>query len=229
MAKARAKAAKPAAGPAPGKAAKASAKASGKSARRGAAGDLGQRAIDATMRLAAAQGWRNVSLSAIADACGVGVMELYALYPSRGAILAAFARQIDGQVMKGGAPADDPGDAAESPRDRLFDVMMRRYDALKPYRAAIAEIVADAPRDPLALLCLCGQGQRSMGWMLEAAAIPSGGPLGLLKAKGLGAIHLAVLRVWLKDDSDDLARTMAALDTALRRIEPLANTLFARG
>ena len=187
--------------------------------------DLGQRAIDAAMDLAAREGWRSVTLSAVAEACGVSLMELYARYPSRTAILAGFARQVDGAVLRGGSSG---ADAAESARDRLFDVMMRRYDAMKPYRAAIAAIVADAPRDPLALLCLCGQGRRSMAWMLEAAGIGSAGPLGALKSKALGAIHLGVLRVWLNDDSDDLAKTMAALDTTLGRVEPIARTLFAR-
>ncbi len=192
--------------------------------------DLGQRAIDAAMELAAREGWRSVTLGTVAEACGVSLMELYARYPSRTAILAAFARQIDGAVLRGGgAPGANAGaDGAETPRDRLFDVMMRRYDAMKPYRAAIASIVADAPRDPLALLCLCGQGRRSMGWMLEAAGIGTGGPLGALKSKALGAIHLGVLRVWLNDESDDLAKTMAALDTTLARVEPIARTVFAR-
>jgi len=187
-------------------------------------GDLGERAIDAAMDLAAREGWGSVSLNAVAEACGASLMELYACYPSRTAILAGLARRIDGTVLKGGGAPD----TEESPRDRLFDVMMRRYDAMKPYRAAIASIVAEAPRDPLALLCLCGQGRRSMAWMLEAAGIGTGGPLGVLKAKALGAIHLGVLRVWLNDESDDLAKTMAALDTTLARIEPIARTVFAR-
>jgi len=187
--------------------------------------DLGRRAIDAAMDLAAREGWRNVTLATVAEACGVSLMELYARYPSRTAILAGFARQIDGAVLRGGGAGPDTD---ESPRDRLFDVMMRRYDAMKPYRAAIASIVADAPRDPLALLCLCGQGRRSMAWMLEAAGIGTGGPLGALKSKALGAIHLGVLRVWLNDESDDLAKTMAALDTTLARVEPIARTVFAR-
>lgn len=187
--------------------------------------DLGRKAIDAAMDLAAREGWANVTLGAVAEACGTSLMELYAHYPSRTAILAAFARQIDGAVLRGSTAGADDG---ESARDRLFDVMMRRYDAMKPYRAAIASIVAEAPRDPLALLCLCGQGRRSMAWMLEAAGIATGGPLGAIKSKALGAIHLGVLRVWLSDESEDLAKTMAALDTTLARVEPFARTLFAR-
>ncbi|MCC6467312.1 MAG: helix-turn-helix transcriptional regulator [Alphaproteobacteria bacterium] len=192
-----------------------------KPASRAPAADLDGRAIESALRMAVERGWRNVTLAAIAADCGVTLAELYRRYPSRAAILAGLARQVDAAVL--GGPA---ADAEESPRDRLFDAMMRRYDALKPYREGIARILADAPGDPLALLCLCGQARRSMAWMLEAAGIPSGGLAGAMKAKGLGLIHLAVLRTWLNDDSDDQAKTMAALDTALRRIEPVARSLF---
>lgn len=187
-----------------------------------AAGDLDRRAIDAAMELAAREGWRAVNLGAVAEACGVSLAELYRRYPSRTAILAGLSRQADAEVLAGAASREE----GDSPRDRLFDAMMRRYDALKPYRAGIAAVVEGAPQDPLALLCLCGQAGRSMAWMLEAAGIPSGGPLGLLKAKALAVIHVSVLRVWLNDDSEDLAKTMAALDRALRRIEPVARTVF---
>lgn len=187
-------------------------------------GDLGRRAVEAAMRLAAAKGWRQVTLGAVARECRVPLAALYRVYASRAAILAGFARMIDGQVLAAGTVEADAGSA----RDRLFEVMMRRYEALVPYREAIASIAGDAARDPLPLLCLAGALRRSMAWMLEAAGISSAGPGGLLKAKGLALVHVAVMRVWLNDATADLARTMAALDRALKFVEPIAGTLFAR-
>jgi len=189
-----------------------------------AADDLGRRAVEAAMRLAAAKGWRHVTLGAVAGECRVPLAALYRVYPSRAAILAGFARMIDGQVLAAGAVGADAGSA----RDRLFEVMMRRYEALTPYREAIASIAGDALHDPLPLLCLAGAMRRSMAWMFEAAGISSGGPKGLLKAKGLALVHVAVMRVWLNDTTKDLARTMAALDRALKFVEPIAETLFGR-
>jgi AcrR family transcriptional regulator len=180
--------------------------------------------IDAAMRLAADKGWRNVTLAAIAAECGVTLSEVYRRYPSRTAILAGLARRVDRQVLEGGGEPD----AGESARDRLFDVMMRRFDAMKPYRQGVARVVEDLPRDPLTMACFGFQLRRSMAWMLEAAGIPSGGPAGLAKTKGLAAIHLCVLRTWLNDDSADLAKTMAAMDTALRRVAPVAAFLFGK-
>jgi ubiquinone biosynthesis protein COQ9 len=58
-----------------------------------------------------------------------------------------------------------------------------------------------------------------MAAMLEAAGISAGGLAGIIRAKGLTAVYLTALGAWLKDDSEDKARTMAALDKALGRAE----------
>ena len=54
------------------------------------------------------------------------------------AILSAYLKQIDRAVLAGGS-ADM---AEESPRDRLFDVLMRRIDAMTPYRRRSAPCCA---------------------------------------------------------------------------------------
>nr|MBC8158924.1 TetR family transcriptional regulator [Alphaproteobacteria bacterium] len=56
---------------------------------------------------------------------------------------------------------------------------------------------------------------RSMAWMLEAAGLPSGGISGAARAAGLGALYANAVRVWLRDDTPDMAKTMAALDRGL--------------
>ncbi|MEE9210717.1 MAG: TetR/AcrR family transcriptional regulator, partial [Kiloniellales bacterium] len=101
-------------------------------------------------------------------------------------------------------------------------VLMRRFDALKPHREALGNIVFDQARDPVSALCGLGRLERSMAAMLEAARLSAGGLRGLLRAKALGWVYLATLRVFLSDDSSDLAATMAALDRNLRRLDCLA-------
>jgi hypothetical protein len=60
---------------------------------------------------------------------------------------------------------------------------------------------------------------RSIGWMLEAAGISTQGLGGAIAVKLTAAAYLATARVWLRDDTPDLAPTMAALDRRLRGIE----------
>jgi AcrR family transcriptional regulator len=173
--------------------------------------DLATRIVDAALALAAREGWRSVSLAAIAAEADISVLQLYAIYRSKAAILGAFHRRLDAAAL---ADADAPAD--ERPRDRLFDVVMRRFDALQPHKPAVAAIARDAASDPLATLCGLPGLLNSMGWMLEVAGISASGFIGRARAKLLLGIYLSVLRVWLADDSADMTRTMAALDSRLR-------------
>ncbi len=171
-------------------------------------------ALAAALRLAGEEGWRAVTPARVAEEAGLPLDRMHALYPSRAALLDAFAHSIDRAVL-----ADGPVEGAASARERLFEVMMRRFDALRPHRRAVRAIAAASAGDPCAMLAGAARLHASMGWMLEAAAIASGGLGGGMRAAALAAIHLDVLRLWLNDDSDDMAKTMAALDRRLARAE----------
>ena len=58
-----------------------------------------ERVIDAALALVAAEGWRNVSLAAVASDAGLSVLEVYRVFPSRTAILCGFFRRIDEAVL----------------------------------------------------------------------------------------------------------------------------------
>ena len=174
------------------------------------------RIIDAGLRLAAERGWRNVTLDDIAETAGLSIGEVYRLTPTKSAVLDAHARQVDLQVAPDGGATAAAGD--ESVHDRLFDVIMRRFDALAANKEAVRAIARDLPTDPRQALAATPQAARSLRWMLRAAGIETGGVRGAAIVKLMGFVWLASLRVWLDDDDPDLARTMAAVDRNLRRV-----------
>ena len=190
--------------------------------------DLPKHLIDTALGLAAERGWRDLSLAEIAEAAKVPFGKAYQVTPSKEAILDGFARGIDAEVLGDETMEQDWVAEQSSARDRLFDVMMRRFDALQPYKAGLENLLHDQMRDPLMTICGLQRLMRSMATMLEAARISSSGVAGLIRTKGLAAIYLATLRVWLKDDSPDMAKTMASLDGYLRRVEGLAGHLSTR-
>ena len=51
----------------------------------------------------------------------------------------------------------------------------------------------------------------------------------MVRTKGLALIYLASLRIWLRDESTDMAKTMASLDGYLRRVESIAGRMTGRG
>jgi len=187
-----------------------------------AADPLDDQIIDAALALAARNGWRAANLPAIAAAAGVGLGALYERFPDKPAILVAVIRRVDRAMLASGG--DEPAEG--SPRDRLFDVIMRRFEALQPLRPAIAAVVA-AGADPLSAARLLGAGLRSLAWMLEAAGIDSSGVAGRLRIAGLAVVYARAFRAWLDDDGADLGKTMAALDRALAQAERWAGALPA--
>jgi AcrR family transcriptional regulator len=180
--------------------------------------------IDTTLELVAGRGWRHVALGDIAAAAGLSLAQLYAIFPSKVAVLDAFERRINEQTLAGGT------DAGETIRDRLFELVMRRLDALAPHKQAVRALVRDLPRDPAAALCTGPRFLNAMRWMAESAGVETGGIAGLLRVNGLAAVYLATLRAWLGDESADQAKTLAALDRALKQAEFWARSLpgFAR-
>jgi AcrR family transcriptional regulator len=176
-----------------------------------------QHVIDTALNLAAEKGWRDLALADIAQAAGMSLAELYALHPSKQAILDAYRRGVDRAVL---ADSEVPEGSA---KDRLFDVLMRRLDKLEPHKAGLVRIGEDSARDPLAVICGLGRLEHSMAAMLEAAGISAGGLRGVLRTKGLSAVYLSALRTWFKDETTDKSKTMVTLDKALGRADRLAS------
>lgn len=184
--------------------------------------DPSQKIIDASLKLAEERGWRRLALPEIAEAAGVSLAELHRHFVSKQAILNGFSQRIDSALLE---ELDDELELEEPARDRLFDVLMRRFDLLQPHRPALARITYDQLNDPLALCGSLRQLLQSMRWMLEGARIGTGGLVGAVRIKALVAIYLSVIPVWLRDETADQSKTMAALDARLRRVEGLIDRL----
>ena len=179
------------------------------------------RIIDAAMSLAAHWRWREVTLSNIAVEAKLTFVQLYEIYRSKSEIVAALGDRVDRAVL-----AETGADVESEPvHDQLLDLLMRRLDKLAPYKNGIASILRDTICDPGTAIYASSDMLRRMAWCLEAVGIGSAGVAGRIRTKGLAAIYLSTLLVWLHDDSPDQGRTLAHLDKCLRRAERLAMVL----
>ena len=171
--------------------------------------------VDALMTLAAERRFEDISVRDISKAAGVSLADFRDAFPSKGAVLAGFTRRIDRVVL-----AQDDGELSEeNSRERLFDVLMRRLEAMAPYREGLREITAWLRREPAAALAMNSVAMSSMRFMLEAAGIEAEGASGAIKVQGLALAWARVLQVWLDDDEPTLSKTMAELDRVLTRGE----------
>ncbi len=169
--------------------------------------------IDAALGLAIDRPWRTLSLVEIAQAAGLSLADLHSHFDSKSAILSAYSRRTDVIVLRS-VDTEDLED--ETPKDRLFDVLMLRFDELQKHKKAVNAISRQLARDPFGMLSGVRPALRSMHWMLEAAGIDAGGVKGAVRARALGVVWLAAFRVWLEDGSE-LSKTMAELDRRLQQ------------
>ena len=180
-----------------------------------------EKIIAALLTLLAEKPFEAIGFTDIAEQAGVPLAQLRGEFHSTFAVLAGYIKAIDRAVL-----AADMSDMADEPaRERLFDVLMRRLEALAPHRKAVGSLLRSARRNPPFAFALNGLAVRSQQWMLSAAGIGASGPRGIIRAQGLAALFGPVLRIWIRDEDPGLARTMAALDRALGRGQRFAGIL----
>jgi len=176
--------------------------------------DAPARLVTAMLECAAENGWGGVTLDDVGARAGLSGTETYALCADKAQLLDLFARWADA------ASVADVGEVPDNPEERydaLLDILMQRFEVLEPYKDAVAKIVRDVVREPDTLVRILPQSQRSFMFLACAAGFPYEGARGHMFAKALSAVWLATQRVWLRDRTDDLGETMAALDRNLRR------------
>jgi ubiquinone biosynthesis protein COQ9 len=178
----------------------------------------------ALLQLVETQGWIDLSFAEIAEQAGVPIAEAHRLYPSKTAVLLGLTRAIDERILR--SLEADPLEG--SAKDRLFDIVMRRFDVLKADRNAYRRLMRQLPATPNAFAALLCQLRRSLSLTLEAAGISASGIKGALRLQGLLAIYTAGLRTFANDESEDLAKTMAEIDKRLGQAERLSEFVQRR-
>jgi ubiquinone biosynthesis protein COQ9 len=183
--------------------------------------DIKDTVVLAALGLAERKGWSEVSLGDIAKAAKISMAELRAHFEDKTDILVALGRMIDRRVLDNLSAPD-----LDVPwKERVFDVLMERYDVLNEYRAGLLPILESFKSDPKQVMISLPHLCRSMNWMLEGAGVDTGGVRGAARLAGVTLIYVKALKAWTEDDSPDMAGTMASLDKGLGWMERLANTL----
>jgi hypothetical protein len=166
---------------------------------------------NAALKIAADKSWSNVTLHDLAVGVGKPVFEFYPLTP-------ADAFDCVDEYFDLAAAANLPApDRATLARDRVFDVCMRRFEAMEDYRKGLLALDKAIERDALALTSAFARHTRTARWLLALAGADEEGVSAAARAQALAFVLRDARRAWAKDDAGDFAKTMAALDKGLRR------------
>jgi AcrR family transcriptional regulator len=176
------------------------------------------------LEMVADHGWSRLSMVDLAARAGSTPAAVYRELGGRSGVLRAMTARIDEAMLE----IDRVELDGLPPRDRVFELMMRRFDAMAPFRAGLIRLAKDARQAQDLLLATACRLDRSLTWLQDAAGLPCHGLRPLLQRRVLLAVYLNTLRIWCGDDSADLARTMAALDKQLRRVESIAGLAAGR-
>lgn len=181
---------------------------------------LKDKMIAALLKLASERSWDFVDFADIADEAGVAINDAHEYFDDRSDILAAYGRRLDRKMLENCVMDDDM-----SCREKIFDLLMERFDIVNEDRESILSILHGFKGDPKEAVLSFPHLGKSMCRTLDAAGIETNGIFGAVKVAGLTGIYLYTLKTWKEDESPDMARTMATLDKALDKAEMLWNTL----
>lgn len=171
------------------------------------------RGLLAALDLAATKSWSELTLGEIAIKAGLTLNDFHGI-ATRETLADAVDAYFDRAMSCEAITTDD------LPRERLFEVIMLRFEAMEDYRDGLKSLLRYRETQPSIFLRLPAACTASARWALASAGLDddTGAPLSL-KVLAIAFVIARTERAWRKETSGDFALTMAALDKTLRAAE----------
>lgn len=172
-----------------------------------------ERGLKAALDLAASRAWSDIPLADIAAKAKLTLADFHGV-ASREDLVEALDGWLDKAMSAEGVPDET------SARERLFEVIMRRFEAMEPYRAGLTELLKFRETSLTHVVRLPQHRHASAAWALASAGLDDdAGASASLKRIAIAFVIAQTERAWRRDRDGDFALTMAALDKGLRRAE----------
>ncbi len=172
-----------------------------------------ERGLVAALELAADTPWSQLKLSEIAAKAEVPLSEFQGV-GGKEALADAVEGYFDREMSSEGVTNEG------SPRERLFEAIMLRFEAMETYRPGLLSLMKYRETSPSRLAHLVVARRRSAEWALVSAGLDDDAVAAkTLKVVAVGYVIAMTERAWRKEDSQDFTKTMSALDRELRQVE----------
>lgn len=156
--------------------------------------------------------WEQLSLELIANEAGVPIDEARQHFDTLTDLVPASVHMINKAVNK----AYTPDKQTTNSEDKLFDILMTRFEKLQEHRAGIIALGHEGRRRPELAFRFYQAQIESIENMWERTHET---PPSTICTHALLLIYQYVYGIWEDDSSKDLASTMAALDNTLKKIK----------
>lgn len=176
-----------------------------------------EKGVLAALELAETRPWSALTLSDIAAAAGLTLNDFHGL-ASVESLAEAAERHFD-KAMSG-----EGIDLEETPRERLFDVIMLRFEAMEERRAGVLSLVQYREQSPLRLARHLAARKASADWALVSAGLDGADQAVPRDIRSVAVAYAMAQaeRAWRKETDPGFARTMSKLDEELRKLEDSA-------
>ncbi|WP_448581538.1 hypothetical protein [Thermaurantiacus sp.] len=172
--------------------------------------------LEAWLAVVARDGWSGATIALTAAQAGRPETEVA---ESLGDSFDALRAFLDSVATAAAAAA---AAASGTVRDRLFDGLMAGFDILARHRAAVEALVSSS--DPLVYALAASRAGPAMRRLASAAGVDITGLAGPARVAALLGLAARVFHAWRRDDSPDMAATMAELDRLLARAADVAES-----
>ena len=166
-----------------------------------------------------------IDANLLAQHSGHDVAVVRRLFPDMMMAADQGLRDLDDKVMAQLAE-DFAEDQDASPREKILEGLIARYEAYAPHKAVIKALNKASVLNPLLATMMVTRLNIASKTLLNLAGVDTSGLMGMLQVKGLSGVALSCQREWFQDDTADLAVTIRTLDQRLKQAESLASTLM---
>lgn len=179
---------------------------------------------DAAWALLENQRLDQIQFDVVASMVGVDQRFASALAGSVQSLVLAKMNSLDCQSIL--EAYDDIADAGDvSIREKIIEGLLHRFETYAPFRGQIDQLNKSAQRHPELAVRLLDGLEAAIRRILIISGDPANGLKGMLRVKGVTGVFLVTSRVWMKDDSPDLAATMKILDQRMSTAEEWCTSL----
>lgn len=181
--------------------------------------EIRSKIIETALEILIQTPWDMLTMEALAEKMTITPVQLYHIFSTRCELLKGIVQFIDDKMMA--LYQEGQGDLPL--QEKLFDIIMCRFEVMETYKKSLKNIVFAIWRDPLSFPGGILSGLHSMTLILEVVDVPVQGIKGKFNLNILSFFYLYALKFWFEDDTQDMAKTLTHVDKGLKNIIDFLN------